>query len=163
LLPVGKIVYYNPSTDPTAPEGKAVNAGTFRDFSTAYVGIGYAKNCTRQKTLPARISTEASSPGAFMSCGNEMFNGTNASYIEASAGDHWVMTDHANLFSVKDAVIFHSKKYYFMFGRANVTDDGYTYQVVGKVHINVGNLGLWFSLGMSTNYWASNFEVLACR
>lgn len=117
--------------------------------------------------MPARLSTDASKPGAFMTCnGFEQYDDKTAAYIQATSRLSWKLTDINSMNSFPGIIDLIGPEYSFYFGRFNVTEGGTTWTVVSKVHHTKGFAGIcWFDPRKSSEHCfvTTDFEVLTCN
>jgi hypothetical protein len=163
------LVAYDPRVSPNLPAKDGTIAGTYIDGTIAYVGIAHttpANNyCGNQRMLPARVTTDATAPGAYGECGPVQYDGVAAQYLVNDPNFKWVPATQATVPTIQNGVLFDTGTgYMIMYGRINLTSSkGVVYTVVSKVHLDHYATKMYFNneLGQAATA-TTGFEVLTC-
>jgi hypothetical protein len=161
-------VSYDPRTNPNAPAFDGHNAGTFLDGSVAFVGIAHTlpanNNCFKQQTLPARVTTNPTAPGAHGECVTDQYDGIAPWYLRDDPNFVWVPTTKDTVFTVPNRVTYNTGTgFIFNYGRTLVTSsNGTKYTVVSKVHLDHYQSVLFYLNDANKVIQGYNFEVLTC-
>lgn len=166
--PCGTFIKYNPKADPKSIQNNLDKFGLFSgvdyDKSFQYVGYGYCdgRSSPQSVPVPGYISTNSSSPGAFVACSGFIYQDReNSFYLQSHPELKWVDTDmddlasQPNVLSIgDDRELFFGRVFYrgrFRLGTVQVESKG------------AAKAGLYIrSEKRTTRFFNKNFQVLTC-
>lgn len=122
--------WYDPISNPSLPSQEAFPAGPYVDGSTSYMGLGKT-SYLGISDCPARLSTKATSPGAFIATSNGEERDVNDAYYKANhPATFWIKATEFTVFENPRTVWFLQGNFAVALARVNVS--GVTY--VGRVN-----------------------------